>query len=537
MPPVSAGLRNILSNKSLDMKAESEDMPLRMKAIEEKVDVMRQQFEAGIGVEAAFAAGRIPSGEEHLARPGFYRAQSGFSDGYAEALMANLTALDGLDAGDLARRLDRMDAMLQELLSLMVLGQGQARPSPCPQIVTSFGSPRSSPAPALAGPASPPQDLTPCQPSQPPPPLSPSASMSMSGPIVGALRSVKEETSMDLGRLREKEMVEGVITPEDMKPHSGGKTFEVVLERDPSTQPSWGLLWDRKSFNKKSRVLEAVVPQTPAGLWNQERSQVGEEHLQKGDELVKLDGQDGWEACNQLPNLQKVQLVFHRPDQAERKGRRSSKGSLRGDVSMQASLRKQRQNVMSTSSTGSGGSRAQGTSPPPHTPQTPLDLSRTMGEPPRPGRGDVRSEGDTSALIQVLKDNFVSLEGQLERRDAQDMQDSEVSPSSRVTQDTSLMVERIMEHSAGRQQAGKPNLTSVIQANNFRELSTLATLIVKKEELPAIQHVSSLMAKNSRGGEPGSAEVTEAAEFLLDLLTFLKAKAQDDQPRAPLPRP
>jgi len=149
----------------------------------------------------------------------------------------------------------------------------------------------------------------------------------------------------------------------------------------------------------------------------------------------------------------------------------------------------------------------------------------------------VRSEGDTSALIQVLKDNFVSLEGQLERRDAQDMQDSEVSPSSRVTQDTSLMVERIMEHSAGRQQAGKPNLTSVIQANNFRELSTLATLIVKKEELPAIQHVSSLMAKNSRGGEPGSAEVTEAAEFLLDLLTFLKAKAQDDQPRAPLPRP
>ena len=90
-------------------------------------------------------------------------------------------------------------------------------------------------------------------------------------------------------RLREKEMVEGpitgllmqnrrtafqtrrtllgihcpfarVITPEDMKPHSGGKTFEVhiccacqkemacprvqvVLERDPSTQPSWGLLW------------------------------------------------------------------------------------------------------------------------------------------------------------------------------------------------------------------------------------------------------------------------------------------------------
>eukprot|EP00913_Durusdinium_trenchii_P027915 g26174.t1 len=250
--------------------------------------------------------------------------------------------------------------------------------------------------------------------------------------------------------------------------------------------------------------------------------------------------------------------------QAERKGRRSSKGSLRGDVSMQASLRKQRQNVMSTSSTGSGGSRAQGTSPPPHTPQTPLDLSRTMGEPPRPGRGDVRSEGDTSALIQVLKDNFVSLEGQLERRDAQDMQDSEASDgifryrlvlSFLSSQDTSLMVERIMEHSAGRQQAGKPNLTSVIQANNFRELSTLATLIVKKEELPAIQHEKLVQFRSFRkqkgierfscllywnclsGGEPGSAEVTEAAEFLLDLLTFLKAKAQDDQPRAPLPRP
>lgn len=41
-----------------------------------------------------------------------------------------------------------------------------------------------------------------------------------------------------------------------------GHTFEVLLERDVS-EPSWGLLWDRKSFDRSARVIEVshlVVP-------------------------------------------------------------------------------------------------------------------------------------------------------------------------------------------------------------------------------------------------------------------------------------
>ncbi|OLP96407.1 hypothetical protein AK812_SmicGene21378 [Symbiodinium microadriaticum] len=40
---------------------------------------------------------------------------------------------------------------------------------------------------------------------------------------------------------------------------------------------------DRKCFDKKRRVIEAIVPSSPAGMWNQD-------HLQRGDELVKLNG-------------------------------------------------------------------------------------------------------------------------------------------------------------------------------------------------------------------------------------------------------
>lgn len=53
-----------------------------------------------------------------------------------------------------------------------------------------------------------------------------------------------------------------VVTLVDCLRMEDGHTFEVLLERDVS-EPSWGLLWDRKSFDRSARVIEVshlVVP-------------------------------------------------------------------------------------------------------------------------------------------------------------------------------------------------------------------------------------------------------------------------------------
>eukprot|EP00435_Cladocopium_sp_Y103_P071204 s48_g37.t1 len=355
---------------------------------------------------------------------------------YVEALMHNLAALNGLNAGDLVRRLDRMDAMLEELL-------GQRTAAPCPPILTAINS-------EGAAPPTSPQESPGWQPL---PPTSPVPAMQV-GPLTSPLTSVKEEGSISRGLQKSSPVSpaspgDEAITSEDTRSHmySGAKLIEVTLERDKQ-QPSWGLLWDRKSFTRKKRVLESLMPETPADLWNKDRKERDEDHLQKGDELVKLDGQEGWEACNELPNLHKVKLTFQRADQA--KGRRQSKARMDGPL--QASTR--RQNLGSTSSNGrAGASLASPKTPVPVTPHSPADLAATWEHPLSGGRRN--SDPDA---IQVLKDSLEHIEGTgLEDRpspatppETTDGLQNEVSDPSTPElprEDRDIIVERIMEHS------------------------------------------------------------------------------------------
>jgi len=87
------------------------------------------------------------------------------------------------------------------------------------------------------------------------------------------------------------------------------RTFEVELNR-VNLQQVWGLTWVRTAFNAQRRVLEAVVPGTPAAILNDHRAVAGLRRMQSGDELVAVNGLRGWQAMGSIRELLHARLMF-----------------------------------------------------------------------------------------------------------------------------------------------------------------------------------------------------------------------------------
>lgn len=380
------------------------------------------------------------------------------------------------------------------------------------------------------------------------------------------------------------------MTAADLDADSGAKFLEVQMQRS-AAQPSWGLLWDRKCFDKKRRVIEAIVPSSPAGMWNQERMEKGQDHLQRGDEMVKLNGKPGWEACSELTNQQQVQLLFRRPTEQEKasRGRRNSRqekrssmvpteapGSLSESQRMRISTEargKSRQSMSSTSSPsrGTGGSiRSIPQSPP-------TGAGPAMEQPPvqRNTSPPVKSQdsaiSDPQNTIQVLQAALAGGPGaqaqilrgpdlpqpaptQPELQPAlqqtaqfaqplpQPQPDEQLSPAaqprpsvpsvplepspSETPQDVSPMVAAILAHSRSVR-AADPGKASLINPP-AEELNRLASHLLAGEAGPAMSLVLQILQKSIQGPDGRVAlvavEQTEAAQYLLDLLTLLDSQ-------------
>jgi len=89
------------------------------------------------------------------------------------------------------------------------------------------------------------------------------------------------------------------------------RTFHVELRRN-SQQEVWGLTWSRAAFEERQRVLEAIVPDTPAGRWNEGQRGSCERTLQPGDVLIAVNGNGEWEAMASIRELVEVRLRFER---------------------------------------------------------------------------------------------------------------------------------------------------------------------------------------------------------------------------------
>eukprot|EP00929_Paragymnodinium_shiwhaense_P080132 TRINITY_DN41771_c0_g1_i1.p1 TRINITY_DN41771_c0_g1~~TRINITY_DN41771_c0_g1_i1.p1 ORF type:complete len:941 (-),score=261.16 TRINITY_DN41771_c0_g1_i1:33-2855(-) len=87
------------------------------------------------------------------------------------------------------------------------------------------------------------------------------------------------------------------------------KTFHVRLQRTALDQV-WGLTWSRAAFDAQRRVLEAIVPDSVAGRWNQAASAAGSRPLRPGDELVALGGKRGWSDMAAIRTLLDAELTF-----------------------------------------------------------------------------------------------------------------------------------------------------------------------------------------------------------------------------------
>jgi len=105
------------------------------------------------------------------------------------------------------------------------------------------------------------------------------------------------------------------------------RTYHVQLQRS-RLEEVWGLTWAAKLFSAKRRVLEAIVPGTPAGRWNDavraalESGSGTQPQFEVGDELIAVNGKSSWEEMAQIRHLLHASLTMLRSDKRE-----SAKGS------------------------------------------------------------------------------------------------------------------------------------------------------------------------------------------------------------------
>eukprot|EP00930_Biecheleria_cincta_P028937 TRINITY_DN20140_c0_g1_i2.p1 TRINITY_DN20140_c0_g1~~TRINITY_DN20140_c0_g1_i2.p1 ORF type:complete len:898 (-),score=178.83 TRINITY_DN20140_c0_g1_i2:578-3271(-) len=86
------------------------------------------------------------------------------------------------------------------------------------------------------------------------------------------------------------------------------RTFQAELFRSSTTQV-WGLTWVKEAFEARRRVVQAIVPGSPAAMWNADQHDVNLK-LRVGDELVAVNGCKTWEDMAVFKNLLEARLTF-----------------------------------------------------------------------------------------------------------------------------------------------------------------------------------------------------------------------------------
>lgn len=94
------------------------------------------------------------------------------------------------------------------------------------------------------------------------------------------------------------------------------RTFQVELSRS-SQKEVWGLTWAREPFMKQQRVLEGIVPGTPAGRCNSDRMAAGLRPMQPGDVLLAVNGHTDWEGMGCIRDTCQASMVFCRAQELE----------------------------------------------------------------------------------------------------------------------------------------------------------------------------------------------------------------------------
>jgi hypothetical protein len=225
---------------------------------------------------------------------------------------------------------------------------------------------------------------------------------------------------------------------------------------------TWGFLWDRKAFSNKQRIIDDIVAESPAG-----RCSGAGKRLKKGDELVALDGEEGWDACSQLSKMTKVCIRFR----------------LAPETNMQASVPQ----------------------PPQPDPETDPEAGGRAGNPREraPGEQQRSAEPEATETLEKKIENQMTYLRQL----SDSKKESSTGQASGVT---SLMT----------QSEDLNKLANLLAQGEAREALNLVQPLLRKQVRTG---------KNGEP-EYDDVEPAEAARFLIDVMDVMESSSKSDIP-------
>lgn len=400
--------------------------------------------------------------------------------------LKGLDALHGLEKGEVKEKLSMLEAKMEALLELVKNGslpgqQKQEQPADAVSASTSSApvsteqktkpaafnvhmEPRTRAPPAEK--VTPPVPAPPARTNEAPPP--PGDPPMPPPPVESGAKELREAIA------RSTASVPATASPAQVRsaPPPGPLHIEVELKRE-NVNETWGFLWDRASFQNKQRIIDDIVSDSPAGRCN------GEPRLQKGDELVALNGTESWDACSQLSKMTVVKLKFRRPA-----------SSAQGNTEMPSAA----------------APRQIAPVPPPEQEPDPELAGRT------PDRGE-----------QNFLPNAVP-QGEQQRSEEQAASPDPETRERKIEKQMTLLRQLSDKKEASTGPAS--GVTSLM--TQVEDLTTLANLLAQGEANEALTLVKPLLRKQVRTGPNGEPEFepvdeTEAARFLLEVMEVMES--------------
>mmetsp|Transcript_85929 Transcript_85929/g.152228 ORF Transcript_85929/g.152228 Transcript_85929/m.152228 type:complete len:557 (+) Transcript_85929:74-1744(+) len=511
---------------------EMQQMKQDQKRMQDEIRGMKQDFEDGLAVQAAFQNGvRSGSNLEVMSLPGTnggeYLPNGLAAEGavLSTTVSRNLAALDGLCPGELVKRLDLLQGAVETLLARLAQPQSKEAAVPAPAALTPSPPPVQPPATV------PPPAIPPPATASPPEAKKPEAPR-----MNGGMPAVVEEKEEP-------------------------KRWDVHLTRDVG-QSSWGLQWDRRAFNEKRRIVEAVVADSPSGRWNKEHES-SDEKLQKGDELLALNGKTGWLACSELSRLQQAQLTFQRASDGKKKvirfeasGTSPARAKTPEQSSMPARSLKTAGPAPADTAQGTPASESEtlrvlqsalsdtlpsGVGFPPRQQEFSTIPPATRPAPGPPGKlkmqepavPDLAATTQSPRTTEQQRQELALRKQKMEQQKAflKRMSSGEENPVHAPAPQAAH--DLVQARFASLEQPSSTDMTDVkptLTKPSADDLTKLATLLAQGEAGSALELVQPLLRKQVRKGEIGEPEFTtvdtrEAARFLVEVMEVMEANS------------
>ncbi|CAE7821299.1 unnamed protein product, partial [Symbiodinium sp. CCMP2592] len=90
---------------------------------------------------------------------------------------------------------------------------------------------------------------------------------------------------------------------------TAARDIQLSLTRAPGDE-TWGFEFDAFQESQRRQVLKEILPNTPAGRWNQKQQEMQVDYLRPGDELLEVNGSREATAKSDLRRWHQVNLLF-----------------------------------------------------------------------------------------------------------------------------------------------------------------------------------------------------------------------------------